>query len=94
MCLNANAIVTAGDPIMTSSKMPRRFWSYTAGKGSIRTEEIEVARERKIQELRQTLPGLLAFGGVLLLALIILWMMLAEFRGFEWYQFKQILTPG
>ena len=31
---------------MTSSKMPRRFWSYTAGKGNTRTEEIEAARAR------------------------------------------------
>ena len=46
VCLDAKAIVTAGDPIMTSSKMPRRFWSYTAGKGSSRTEEMEAARER------------------------------------------------
>ena len=53
---------------MASSKMPRRFWSYTAGKGNPRTEEMAAARERKLQELRQTLPGLLAFGGILLLA--------------------------
>ena len=79
---------------MTSSKMPRRFWSYTAGKGSPRTEERETARERKLQNLRQTLPGLLAFGFVLLLALIMLLMMLAEFRGYYLDQIKELLRPG
>lgn len=79
---------------MTSSKMPRRFWSYTAGKGSTRTEETEAARERKLQNLRQTLPGLLAFGFILLLALIMLLMMLAEFRGYYLDQIQDILRPG
>lgn len=79
---------------MTSSKMPRRFWSYTAGKGSIRTEELEVARARKWQQLRQNLPGLLAFGAILLLTLIMLLMLLAEFRGFYIDQIREILTPG
>ena len=76
---------------MTSSKMPRRFWSYTAGKGNTRTEEIEVARERKWREVRQTLPGLLAFGAILLLTLV---MLLAEFRGFYLDQIMDILRPG
>jgi hypothetical protein len=79
---------------MASSKMPRRFWSYTAGKGNLRTEEMEAARERKLQELRQTLPGLLAFGGILLLALLMLLMLLAEFRGFYLDQIIEILRPG
>jgi len=79
---------------MTSSKMPRRFWSYTAGKGNSRTEEMEAARERKLQELRQTIPGLLAFGGILLLALLMLLMLLAEFRGFYLDQIIDILRPG
>ena len=79
---------------MTSSKMPRRFWSYTAGKGSTRTEETEAARERKWRNLQQTLPGLLAFGFILLLALIMLLMMLAEFRGYYLDQIKEILRPG
>jgi hypothetical protein len=79
---------------MTSSKMPRRFWSYTAGKGNSRTEEMEAARERKLQELRQTIPGLLAFGGILLLALLMLLMLLAEFRGFYLDQIIEILRPG
>jgi hypothetical protein len=79
---------------MTSSKMPRRFWSYTAGKGNARTEEIEAARERKWREIRQTLPGLLAFGAILLLALLMLLMLLAEFRGFYLDQLGEILGPG
>ena len=79
---------------MASSKMPRRFWSYTAGKGSIRAEEIEAIRERKWQEVRQTMPGLLAFGIILLLTLVMLLMMLAEFRGFYLDQIREILHPG
>jgi hypothetical protein len=67
---------------MAIGKMPRSFWSYTAGKNDPRAEEREAARERTIQWLKETLPGLLAFGGVLFLALLILLMMLAEFRGF------------
>jgi len=80
--------------MMASSKMPRRFWSYTAGKGSIRTEEVEVARERKLQQLRQTLPGLVACGLILLLTLLMLLMMLAEFRGFYLDQIKELLLPN
>jgi hypothetical protein len=79
---------------MTSSKMPRRFWSYTAGKGNARTEEIEATRERKWREVRQTLPGLLAFGILLLLTLVMLLMLLAEFRGFYLDQITEILRPG
>ena len=79
---------------MTSGNMPRRFWSYTAGKGSLRTEEMVAARERKWQEWRQTLPGLLAFGVILLLTLLMLLMIVAEFRGFYLDQIKEILTPG
>ena len=79
---------------MTSSKMPRRFWSYTAGKGSTRTEEIEAVRERKWRGVRQTLPGLLAFGVILLVTLLMLLMLLAEFRGFYLDQIMEILRPG
>jgi hypothetical protein len=79
---------------MTSSKMPRRFWSYTAGKGNIRTEEIETARARKWQEVRQSVPGLLAFGVILLVTLLMLLMLLAEFRGFYLDQIMEILRPG
>jgi hypothetical protein len=79
---------------MTSSKMPRRFWSYTAGKGSARAEEIEAARERKWREIQQTLPGLLAFGVILLVTLVMLLMLLAEFRGFYLDQLREILRPG
>jgi hypothetical protein len=79
---------------MTSSKMPRRFWSYTAGKGNAHTEEIEAARERKWREVRQTLPGLLAFGAILLVTLVMLLMLLAEFRGFYLDQIMEILRPG
>ena len=79
---------------MTPSKMPRRFWSYTAGKGSTRAEEIETAREQKLQQLRQNLPGLVAFGVVLLLTLLMLLMMLAEFRGFYIDQINELLRPN
>jgi len=73
---------------MISKKMPRQFWSYTAGKGSARAEEQEAAREETLQAWRQTIPGVLAFGGVLLLTLLMLFLMFAEFRGF--YLFAQI----
>jgi hypothetical protein len=63
-------------------KMPRRFWSYTAGKGDLRAEEREASRNRRMATLQQTLPGLLAFGFVMTLALLMLLMMFAEFRGF------------
>jgi len=79
---------------MTSNKMPRRFWSYTAGKGNLQTEEMEAARERKLLALRQTLPGLLAFGGIMLILLLMLLMLLAEFRGFYLDQIMEILRPG
>jgi len=79
---------------MTSGKMPRRFWSYTAGKGSIHAEEVQAARARKLQQLRQTLPGLIAFGLIMLLTLLMLFMMMAEFRGFYIDQIREILTPG
>ena len=42
---------------MISKKMPRQFWSYTAGKGSARAEAREAAREETLQAWRQTIPG-------------------------------------
>ena len=36
-----------------------------------------------LQGVKQTLPGLLGFGVVLLLSVIMLLMMFAEFRGFD-----------
>lgn len=71
-------------------KMPRRFWSYTAGKGDLKAEEREAARERIIQGIKQTLPGLLAFGVIMLLTGLMLLMMFAEFRGFYLDQFMEL----
>ena len=68
---------------MTSGKMPRRFWSYTAGKGDLFAEEREATRARLLKGMRETLPGLVGFGIVLVLAVITLLMMFAEFRGFH-----------
>ena len=68
---------------MAMGKMPRSFWSYTAGKGSPEAEEIAARREKMIQGVKQTLPGLLGFGVILLLTVIMLLMMFAEFRGFD-----------
>jgi hypothetical protein len=67
---------------MAFSKMPRRFWSYTAGKGSLYAEEREAAREQRLQKMRENLPGFAALGIVMLLMLVMLLMMFAEFRGF------------
>ena len=70
------------------------FLELYGGERNTRTEEIEVARERKWREVRQTLPGLLAFGVILLLTLVMLLMLLAEFRGFYLDQIMEILRPG
>lgn len=75
---------------MAPGKMPRRFWSYTAGKGDIRAEERDAARERMIRSLKENLPGLVAIGVVGLLTLLILLMMLAEFRGFYIDQISEL----
>jgi hypothetical protein len=78
---------------MAMGKMPRRFWSYTAGKGDTKAEERDAARERIIEGIKQTLPGLLAFGVIVLLTVLMLLMMLAEFRGFYLDQFMELLRP-
>ena len=67
---------------MAMGKMPRRFWSYTAGKGDLKAEERDVAREKVLQSIKENAPGLLGLGVVLLLTLLMLLMMFAEFRGF------------
>lgn len=77
---------------MALGKMPRRFWSYTAGKGDLRAEERSAAREQRLQWLKETLPGLLGFGFVGLLLLLLLLLMLAEFRGFYLDQFWELFT--
>ena len=76
---------------MATGKMLRRFWSYTAGKGDVKAEEREVVFERTVQGIRQTLPGLLALGVVLLLTLLMFLMMFAEFRGFYLDQFMELI---
>ena len=67
---------------MAMGKMPRSFWSYTAGKGSLEAEEIEARRDKVIQAFKDNSLGVLGFLFVLLLTLIMLLMMFAEFRGF------------
>jgi hypothetical protein len=78
---------------MALGKMPRRFWSYTAGKGDLRAEEQDAARERLLQNLKETMPGLLGFGVVLLLTVVMLLMIFAEFRGFYLDQVAELLRP-
>lgn len=75
---------------MTMGKMPRRFWSYTGGKGDVGAEEREAAREKRLQAVKENLPGLAMFGVILLLTLFMLLMMLAEFRGFYLDQFSEL----
>lgn len=75
---------------MTSGKMPRRFWSYTAGKGDLFAEEREATRARLLKGIRETLPGLMCFGIILVLAVITLLMMFAEFRGFKLDQMGEL----
>lgn len=67
---------------MAMGKMPRRFWSYTAGKGDLKAEERDAAREKMLQAIKENVPGLIGFGIVLLLTLLMLLMMFAEFRGY------------
>jgi hypothetical protein len=71
-------------------KMPRGFWSYTAGKGSATAEEREARRDKMLQGLRETLPGVLGFAVVILLMLFMLLMMFAEFRGFYIDQISEL----
>ncbi len=75
---------------MAGGKMPRRFWSYTAGKGDINAEEREAAWEKRIQLAKENIPGLAMLGVILLLTLLMLMMMLAEFRGFYLDQFSEL----
>jgi hypothetical protein len=79
---------------MAIGKMPRRFWSYTAGKGDLRAEEREAARERTIQWVKDNWLGWVGFAIVLLPTLYILLMMLAEFRGFYILEhFRELFRP-
>jgi hypothetical protein len=78
---------------MALGKMPRRFWSYTAGKGDLKAEERDAAREKLVQNLKETLPGLLGFGLVMLITLIMLLMIFAEFRGFYLDQISALFRP-
>jgi hypothetical protein len=78
---------------MATSKMPRRFWSYTAGKGDASAEERDATREHRLQFFKETGPGLLAFLAIVLLTVLILLMMLAEFRGFYIDQIRALFTP-
>jgi hypothetical protein len=79
---------------MVAERMPRRFWVYTAGKDDPRAAEREAKREQRLRWIRENTPGLLAFGMIGLLAVFMLLMMLAEFRGYYLDQLLQILTPS
>ncbi|MCZ6872170.1 MAG: hypothetical protein O7G88_01360 [bacterium] len=75
---------------MAGGKMPRRFWSYTAGKGDIDAEEREAAWEKRIQLAKEYIPALAMLGVILLLTLLMLMMMFAEFRGFYLDQLSEL----
>lgn len=62
-------------------RIPRRFWSYTAGKGSAEAEEIDTRRAHMAQAFKENLPGVLGFLVVLFLMAVMLLMMFSEFRG-------------
>jgi hypothetical protein len=79
---------------MVAGRMPRRFWVYTAGKDDPRAEAREAKRQQRLRWIQENVPGLLAFGGIVLLTLFILVMLLAEFRGYYLDQLRQILTPS
>ena len=78
---------------MTGS-MPRRFWVYTAGKDDPRAAARAAKREQRLRWIRETLPGLLAFGVIVCLTVLMLFMMWAEFRGYYLDQLWQLLTPA
>lgn len=67
---------------MAEERIPRTFWSYTAGKGSVDVEERYAKWEAQLQFLKENVPGILGLAFVLLLTLVMLIMMFAEFRGF------------
>ena len=67
---------------MALEKMPRSFWSYTAGKGSLEAEEIEARRDEILKFLKENVPGLLGLGVIGLITGLMILMMFAEFRGF------------
>jgi len=79
---------------MTTETMPRRFWVYTAGKDDPRAAEREAKRDQRRRWIREMLPGLLALGVIMLMTVLMLLMMLAEFRGYYLDQLWQMLTPG
>ncbi len=73
---------------MAMGKLPRGFWSYTAGKGDIEAEERQEKWLQFMQGAKETLPGLLGLGVVGLLMLVMMGMMFAEFRGCGLFQFS------
>ena len=77
---------------MAMGKMPRSFWSYTAGKGDVDAEEFQQKWEGRIQAFKETMPGLLGFGVVMLLMLVMLLMMFAEFRGCDLFQISCLIN--
>jgi hypothetical protein len=83
-----------GKHAMTTGIMPRRFWVYTAGKDDPRAAEREAKREQRRRWMRETLPGLLALGFIMLLTGVMFLMMLAEFRGYYLDQLWHLLIPA
>jgi hypothetical protein len=79
---------------MVAGRMPRRFWVYTADKDDPRAEARAAQREQRLRWIQENTPGLLAFGFIVLLTLLMLLMMLAEFRGYYLDQLPQILRPS
>ena len=73
-------------------KMPRSFWSYTAGKGDVEAEEREAKRDQLIQAFKENIPGVLGFGVVMFLMLLMLIMMFAEFRGCDLTQISCLIN--
>jgi hypothetical protein len=76
---------------VTMGRIPRSFWSYTAGKGSAEAEETDARRAQMVQAFKENLPGVLGFLVVLLLMLVMLLMMFSEFRGCYVWQFGCLL---
>ena len=77
---------------MAMGKLPRGFWSYTAGKGDLDAEERQEKWMAFMQGFKETWPGFLGLGVIGLIMMLMLGMMFAEFRGCGLVQFSCLMN--
>ena len=80
-----------GESDVAMERIPRSFWSYTAGKGSVEAEERDAKRAHMVQAFKENLPGVLGLLLVLFLTTVMLLMMFSEFRGCYIWQLKCLI---